>query len=260
MEKVEFEEVEGFDVPGALNGEEVELPVNRGEDSSDLVTEHIYVVFSENITIENGIKLIEDSVLSGEKLDVRRQDETGHAIVCVVNSAQRAAIEKLSEVTRVKVESAANPTKNGAAEKTAGDTSNNAATEGASESTADASEGEPQKSTLEDTTKKNEQVNTQEESSEETKQENTQNETSEKNTKEENQENSVTNSDTSVSAEESTSEMVEETESDETSASSVAVSSDEVTTKKNNISFTGITIATVIALVAVGIAAWLRKK
>lgn len=110
MEKVSFEEVEGFDVPGALNGEKVEIPSGSGVNNSESVTEHVYVVFSENISIENGIKLIEDSVLGGEKLDVTRQDETGHAIVCIVNSAQREAIEKLSEVERVKVETAARPT------------------------------------------------------------------------------------------------------------------------------------------------------
>ncbi|WP_408070510.1 hypothetical protein [Butyrivibrio sp. JL13D10] len=112
MEEVNFEEVEGFDVPGALNGEKVEIPSGNGVNNSESVTEHVYVVFSENITIENGIKLIEDNVLSGEKLEVTRQDETGHAIVCVVNTAERRSIEQLTEVERVKVETTARPTDN----------------------------------------------------------------------------------------------------------------------------------------------------
>ena len=109
MSKAEYEKVDVFDVPGALNGEKIELPDNSNGADSDVVTEHIYVVFSDDISIENGIELIEDEVLSGEELDVRRQDESGHAIVCVVNSKQRAAISKKDYVLRVKVEGAAVP-------------------------------------------------------------------------------------------------------------------------------------------------------
>ena len=110
MSKAEYEKVDAFDVPGALNGEKIELPENSNDADSDVVTEHIYVVFSDDISIENGIELIEDEVLSGEELDVRRQDESGHAIVCVVSSSQRAAISKKDYVLMVKVEGAAVPT------------------------------------------------------------------------------------------------------------------------------------------------------
>ncbi len=108
MGKVNFEEVESFEVPGALNGEKIELPSDSFEGSFTHVTEHIYIIFSESISIKKGIKAIEDKVLSGKRLDIRRQDETGHGIVAVVSRGERIEIEKLSEVAGLKIEKAAN--------------------------------------------------------------------------------------------------------------------------------------------------------
>ena len=70
-----------------------------------------YVVFAENITIENGIKLVETEVLGGESLDVSRIDEKGHAVVLRISGEYTDAIRKLPEVTRVKLEVPARPNK-----------------------------------------------------------------------------------------------------------------------------------------------------
>ena len=70
-----------------------------------------YVVFAENITIENGIRLVETKVLCGESLDVSRIDEKGHAIVVRISAALVDAVKKLPEVTRVKLEQPARPTR-----------------------------------------------------------------------------------------------------------------------------------------------------
>ena len=71
----------------------------------------VYIVFAENITIENGIKRVETKVLSGESLDVSRIDEKGHAVVVRILGQYTGDIKKLPEVTRVKIEQPARPTR-----------------------------------------------------------------------------------------------------------------------------------------------------
>ena len=70
-----------------------------------------YVVFAENITIENGVKIVETRVLNGEGLDVSRIDEKGHAVVLRISGEYTDAIKKLPEVVRVKIEQPARPNK-----------------------------------------------------------------------------------------------------------------------------------------------------
>ncbi|WP_026491972.1 hypothetical protein [Butyrivibrio sp. XPD2002] len=247
MGTVEYEKVEGFDVPGALQGEKVELPSDLEGDSSDLVTEHIYIIFSKNISIENGIKLIEDEVLSGEKLDVRRQDESGHAIVCVVNSAQRKAIENLADVERVKVQEAANPT----SEKKTDEGEDAKAVEATEAGRSEANSTEAESAEAEST----EAEGATEKASDEASTEEVTDQAEASNTAE----SAETSEESETSEEAETSEESEESEESETEAS-VAVTSDETGGKNSGSHAYGITIAAVIALVAVAIAVFLRKK
>jgi hypothetical protein len=246
MGTVEYEKVEGFDVPEALQGEKVELPSDLEGDSSDLVTEHIYIIFSKNISIENGIKLIEDEVLSGEKLDVRRQDESGHAIVCVVNSAQRKAIENLADVERVKVQEAANPT----SEKKTDEGEDAKAVEATEAGSTEANSTEAESAEAEST----EAESTEAEGA-------TEKASDEASTEEVTDQAEASNTAESAEAPEEaeTSEAAEESEESGTEAS-VAVTTDETGGKNSGSHAYGITIAAVIALVAVAIAVFLRKK
>lgn len=107
MGEVRFEEVKGFDVPGALNGEKIEFSSVLNDGNKEHTQEHIYVVFSDGISIENGIKAIEDKALAGQKLDIRIKDEFENSISIVVSSEHINIIGQLPEVKSVKVEEAA---------------------------------------------------------------------------------------------------------------------------------------------------------
>lgn len=105
MSRATFEEVGGFDPLGSLQ-EGKALGQRRSDEgsTSEAAAEHVYIVFSESISIDKGIKLIEQQVLGGQKLAVSRVDEKGHAVVAVVSSFDRRQIRSLSEVERVKVQ------------------------------------------------------------------------------------------------------------------------------------------------------------
>lgn len=107
MGEVRFEEVKGFDVPGALNGEKIEFSSVLNDGNKEHTQEHIYVVFSDGFSIENGIKAIEDKALAGQKLDIRIKDEFENSISIVVSSEHINIIGQLPEVKSVKVEEAA---------------------------------------------------------------------------------------------------------------------------------------------------------
>jgi hypothetical protein len=103
-----FEEVSGFDPLKALKlGKAPRL--NESDEGSTSVTaaERVYIVFSEKTSIQEGISLIENTVLQGGRLVVSRVDETGHAIVAILSPLERRALRSLGEVERVKVERAA---------------------------------------------------------------------------------------------------------------------------------------------------------
>jgi len=120
MSEVEFQEVGAIDAVGAMSGETL---IENGSSSqinlSGSTVEHIYIVFSDDVTIQEGITAIEEQVLSGESLDVSREDESGHAVVAIVTKDQRIEIEQLNVVKRVKVNEAAEV-------KESGDSSSNA--------------------------------------------------------------------------------------------------------------------------------------
>ncbi len=109
-----FQRVSGVDATGALKGDTTidlgELGVDTS--ASEDVTEHVYIVFAEGTSIEDGVALIEKEILGGSALEVRREDTTGNAVVAIVTSSQRQQIEELSIVTRVKVNEAEDTKKN----------------------------------------------------------------------------------------------------------------------------------------------------
>ncbi len=107
MGQAEFEEVGGLLADALMEENKLELLGTESGGTSDTGAEHVYIVFSEEISIENGIEIIKQQVLSGAEPDIRRIDDAGHAAVLVVTTSQRQQIETLDEVVKVKINEAA---------------------------------------------------------------------------------------------------------------------------------------------------------
>ena len=110
MGNVEFQETTNIDVLGAMTGDVVDksdLEQGSTEHGTQL---HVYIVFEDGVSIEDGIKAIENTVLDGEELEVVRKDTTGNAVVAIVTSAQNNEIEQMQEVKTVKINEAVDTT------------------------------------------------------------------------------------------------------------------------------------------------------
>ena len=120
-----FQKIDGVYAQNLLKGETVdkkELGIDSGATEGSDVVEHVYIVFADGTDIESGIALIEQQVLGGGKLEVNRKDTTGNAIVAVVESSVRKEIESLPEVSKVKINEAAEVKKNRESEPAAEET------------------------------------------------------------------------------------------------------------------------------------------
>ena len=116
MSKVEFTEVESDslisniiqqqDGDTSLTKEEL----NRNTDQSEGSSQHVYIVFTDGVTIDQGIEAIESKACQGQSIQVTRRDEEGNAIVAIVSSKDTKAIEQLDEVSKVKVDKGAETT------------------------------------------------------------------------------------------------------------------------------------------------------
>ena len=110
MGKASFEKVEKTGSSAAFgDNKKLRLVRSFSDSTSDTVSQHIYIIFSEDISIEEGIESIEREVLSGDVLRVSRFDVRGHAAVAIVSLSQTRQIERLPEVRRVKVMEAHHP-------------------------------------------------------------------------------------------------------------------------------------------------------
>ena len=113
MSKVEFTEVESEslisniiqkqDEDTSLKEEELSRKADQSEESS----QHVYIVFADGVTIDQGIEAVESKVCKGQSLQVTRRDEKGNAIVAIVASEETKAIEQLEEVSKVKIDKGA---------------------------------------------------------------------------------------------------------------------------------------------------------
>lgn len=104
MSKASYERVEGEESHKAFKDEnKLRLRKPVVSSTSDAAQEHVYIVFSNEISIEQGIETIENEVLSGDVLRVARFDVRGHAAVAIVSSSQIHDIEDLPIVKKVRV-------------------------------------------------------------------------------------------------------------------------------------------------------------
>ncbi|SFN51451.1 hypothetical protein SAMN04487831_101503 [Pseudobutyrivibrio sp. UC1225] len=110
MAKVEFTEVttDSF-VGNNLDKQEQDTTINKYElgisegTNSDAVV-HAYIVFTNDISIDEGIGTIEEKVCNGQTLKVTRRDDSGNAVVAVISQAEAKSIEQLSQVSSVKID------------------------------------------------------------------------------------------------------------------------------------------------------------
>ena len=112
MQKVEFTEVETESLINNLiqqtegnetvNREELGITEGYSEDS----VLHVYIVFKDQVTIQQGIDLIQTQVCK-DGLQVSREDKGGNAIVAIVSGKELKEIEKLDEVSSIKIDTGA---------------------------------------------------------------------------------------------------------------------------------------------------------
>ncbi|MDY5882265.1 MAG: hypothetical protein SPJ65_02925 [Roseburia sp.] len=97
--QIRFEEVESGNSSAAESRNEViETTEKISEQKSEI---HSYLVFSDSISIEDGIKLIRQEVSDGDDLKIEREDTGGNAIVVILKKEQYDQAAKLSEVKSI---------------------------------------------------------------------------------------------------------------------------------------------------------------
>ncbi|SHI60392.1 hypothetical protein [Pseudobutyrivibrio xylanivorans] len=113
MANVDFTEVtsDSF-IEKSIDQQDRDSTINKDDLglSEDTITEdsvHAYIVFTNEISINQGIAIIEEKVCKGQTLQVNRKDDTSNAIVAVVSNSEAKTIEQLSEVSLVKIDKGA---------------------------------------------------------------------------------------------------------------------------------------------------------
>lgn len=97
--QIRFEEVESGNSSAAESRNEViETTEKISEQKSEI---HSYLVFSDSISIEDGIKLIRQEVSDGDALKIEREDTGGNAIVVILKKEQYDQAAKLPEVKSI---------------------------------------------------------------------------------------------------------------------------------------------------------------
>ena len=116
MEKVEFTEVTSDSFIGnKIEAQETDTTISKddlglSDTAEEEGTVHVYIAFTDQVTINQGIQTIESKVCNGNSLQVTREDKTGNAVVAIVSSKEAKAIEKLDEVSFVKIDSGVDTT------------------------------------------------------------------------------------------------------------------------------------------------------
>ncbi len=97
--QIRFEEVESGNSSAAESRNEViETTEKISEQKSEI---HSYLVFSDSISIEDGIKLIRQEVSDGDDLKIEREDTGGNAVVVILKKEQYDQAAKLPEVKSI---------------------------------------------------------------------------------------------------------------------------------------------------------------
>lgn len=99
--QIRFEEVESGNSSAAESRNEVtETTEKISEQKSEI---HSYLVFSDSISVEDGIKLIRRELSDGDGLKIEREDTGGNAVVVILKKEQYDQAAKLPEVKSITV-------------------------------------------------------------------------------------------------------------------------------------------------------------
>lgn len=97
--QIRFEEVESGNSGAAESRNEViETTEKISEQKSEI---HSYLVFSDSISVEDGIKLIRRELSDGDDLKIEREDTGGNAVVVILKKEQYDQAAKLPEVKSI---------------------------------------------------------------------------------------------------------------------------------------------------------------
>lgn len=97
--QIRFEEVESGNSSAAESRNEVtETTEKISEQKSEI---HSYLVFSDSISVEDGIKLIRRELSDGDGLKIEREDTGGNAVVVILKKEQYDQAAKLPEVKSI---------------------------------------------------------------------------------------------------------------------------------------------------------------
>lgn len=109
-ERIDFEEVESGNSGASETGREV---IDVPEDVLDRQDEiHCYLVFSEDVSVEEGIEIVSQKVSNEQELTIERTDTGGNAIVVILTPKQYKEVSELPEVKSIKVIEEAELTEN----------------------------------------------------------------------------------------------------------------------------------------------------
>ena len=116
MEKVEFTEVTSDSFIGnKIEAQETDTTISKddlglSDTAEEEGTVHVYIAFTDGVSIDQGIGIIEDKVCNGQSLQISRRDESSNAVVAIVRGADANSIEKLAEVSFIKIDRGAQKT------------------------------------------------------------------------------------------------------------------------------------------------------
>lgn len=109
MGKVEFTEVDGTELNSNIMGES--KIVEKKQDDSLQGTVHLYIAFKKDVAIEDGVDAIENQI-TGANLEILRKDDTGNAVVALVDSSYVDSISGLAQVDYTKIDNGRSTTVN----------------------------------------------------------------------------------------------------------------------------------------------------
>lgn len=116
MEKVEFTEITSDSFIGnKIEAQETDTTISKddlglSDTAEEEGTVHVYIAFTDGVSIDQGIGIIEDKVCNGQSLQISRRDESSNAVVAIVKGADANSIEKLAEVSFIKIDRGAQKT------------------------------------------------------------------------------------------------------------------------------------------------------
>lgn len=101
MGKVEFTEVDGTELNSNIMGES--KIVEKKQDDSLQGTVHLYIAFKKDVAIGDGVDAIENQI-TGANIEILRKDDTGNAVVALVDSSYVDSISGLAQVDYTKID------------------------------------------------------------------------------------------------------------------------------------------------------------